>query len=56
MELWGIGYVSSDYEQDDDEDAHEEEDPHDCAVNEDLKRKILKDKGGPDDFTMDGFE
>lgn len=56
MELWGIGYVSSDYEQDDDEDAHEEEDENDCLTNEDLKRKILIDKGAPDDFSLDEFE
>lgn len=56
MELWGIGYVSSDYEQDNDEDAHEEEEPNDSVVNEELKRKILKDKGGPEDFEVDEFE
>ena len=55
MELWGIGYVSSDYEQDNDEDD-EEEDAEEAALNEELKRKILHDKGAPDDFAMDEFE
>eukprot|EP00347_Sterkiella_histriomuscorum_P010062 403338831 len=56
LELWGIGYVSSDYEQDDDEDAHEEEDANDCATNEDLKQKIMTEQIAPDDFQIDEFE
>lgn len=55
LELWGIGYVSSDYEQDDDEDDHEE-DPDDGAYCEDLKRKILSNQGDPEKFTMDEFD
>ena len=57
LELWGIGYVSSDHSEDDDEgDAEETE--TDCAYNEDLKRKILSsaEVGGAIDFDIEEYE
>lgn len=54
MEIWGIGYVTSDHSQDDDEDADEEENGEDSAYNEELRMRILK---GPEvEFDMDEFE
>lgn len=54
LELWGIGYVSSDYEQDDDSD--DDEDEEESVYNEDLKEKIMTKKCAPDDLTMDEFD
>ena len=39
LELWGIGYVTSDHSEDEDEGDKEEEE--DYAYNEELRRKIL---------------
>jgi hypothetical protein len=55
LELWGIGYITSDHSEDEDEDDNEEE--GDCAYNEDLRRKILsQSQGGDVDFEVDEFE
>lgn len=56
VEIWGIGYVTSDHSEDEDSDDNEEQE--DYAYNEDLKRKILSyaTSGGQVDFEMDEFE
>ncbi len=56
VEIWGIGYVTSDHSEDQDSDNNEEQE--DYAYNEDLKRKILSyaTSGGQVDFEMDEFE
>lgn len=55
MELWGIGYVSSDYEEDNDTDG-EEEGADDCLYNEELRDKIMSTVQNPDDLEMDEFD
>jgi len=56
VELWGIGYVTSDHSEDD--DAEDAEEVDDCAYNEDLRRKILTyaQKGGEVEFEPEEFE
>jgi hypothetical protein len=41
MEIWGIGYVSSDHEPDDDEEDLEE-DGDESIENEEMRKKIYK--------------
>ena len=53
--MWGLGYISSECEEDGDEEA-EEESPEDSAYNEDLKRRILKGPEMEDEFDMDEFD
>lgn len=57
-EIWGIGYITSDHSEDEDEEGNlEEETGEDCMYNEELRRKILTwgDHGG-DALDMDEFE
>lgn len=51
LELWGIGYVSSDHEDDEDE-GDLEEDPDEAAENEELRERILRGE----EFEMNDFE
>jgi len=56
LEIWGIGYVTSDHSEDEDEEDNEESE--DCAYNEDLRRKILSQATAPDtiiEFDMEEF-
>lgn len=56
LELWGIGYITSDHSEDEDEGDTEEQE--DCAYNEDLRRKILSYGQSSDtvDFETEEFE
>ena len=54
LEIWGIGYMTSDHSEDEDEEEGEET-GEDCAYNEDIKRRILQGDGG-DTFDMEEFE
>jgi hypothetical protein len=55
LELWGIGYVTSDHSEDEDEGDTEEQE--DSAYNEDLRRKILTfAQAGDVEFDRDEFE
>ena len=55
VEIWGIGYMTSDHSEDLDSEEAEGED---YAYNEDLKRKILSyaTSGGQVDFEMEEME
>jgi hypothetical protein len=52
VEIWGIGYISSDHEPDNDE-SDLEEDAAESAENEELRQRILN---GEIDFDMEEFE
>ena len=55
LELWGLGYVTSDHSEDLDSDDNEDEE--DYAYNEDMKRKILTyaTTGGQVEFEIEEF-
>jgi len=54
LQLWGIGYVSSDYVEDNDTDDEDEED--DFSYLEDLRNKIMTSVDKIDDLSMDEYE
>jgi len=54
LEIWGLGYVTSDHSEDN--DAEDQESDGDCATNEDLRRKILSYANGQVSFDLEEFE